>query len=105
MILNFGSDFFEQNILYKKTSTFSWAAIGDIPIKLKVEDGSIWANLESVDLVCVRNKDSLIIANTSGQYNMLKKRFLASGGEVDWSRFDSEEDIRAYLGDFEIEMT
>ncbi|MDG1297184.1 MAG: hypothetical protein P8P48_08595 [Saprospiraceae bacterium] len=105
MILNFGSDFFGQNILYKKTSTFSWAAVGDIPIKLKVEDGSIWANLESVDLVCVRNKDSLIIANTSGQYNMLKKRFLASGGEVDWSRFDSEEDIRAYLGDFEIEMT
>ena len=104
-IINFGAEFFNEKILYRKTSSFYWSAYTDIPLNLGVEENLIYVELKDVDLVCVRSKDSLIINNTSGRYNILSKKFAAQGGFVNWSRFDTEEEISAQLSDFEVEMT
>jgi hypothetical protein len=93
---------FEGNLLYESPST-SWRAskpdyrfhYDTVPVIL----------FQTIDLVCVSNRDSLAIYQTRGRYYPLTNRWLGSGGIVDWRRAGLDPNqVFAKLGDYEIQM-
>lgn len=105
-LLSFGETYFGEQIIYRKTSKFYWASsqTSDLGFKVDPESG-ISVEFKDIDLVCLRNSDSLQIFNTSGSYFILEKKFVGSGGTVNWDRFEVEDDISVELSDFEVELT
>jgi hypothetical protein len=83
-LLLFTKGFLENNVLREKNG-IAWLAkksqyrfISDSVLKI---------NFERMNLVCASRKDSSVINNTSGIYNINSGHFYGVGGKVYWWRF------------------
>ncbi len=54
--------------------------------KFQFDGDNVYLNLTNVDLVCHGPDDSLIVRETSGQYNILNNQWVGKKGLIDWER-------------------
>ena len=105
VVFSFGENFFGEGVIHRQTSTFYWSASSAEEVDIAFVEGDMKVSFQDINLHCVRRTDSLLIKNTSGAFYPLRKSFEGNGGLVDWTRFDTEDEIVAELGTFTIETT
>ena len=83
-LLSFTNRFLSQSIIASKSGLI-WAARNN-QFRFK-GDSSLMIHFEKLDLVCASQRDSSIIHNTSGVYNVSDAEWIGEKGRVDWWRF------------------
>lgn len=65
----------------------------------------LWVKSSNIDLRCkMRDDSSLVIYNTTGEYNFAEKKWFGNGGKVDWQRAGiSPDSMYAELNKYVIE--
>ena len=96
--LEFATYFFANNTLKYSSAGVNWLAISN-DFDFEYKEGKPKVGFEKLNLLAVRKQDSIVIANTSGEYFPLETKWIGKGGKVDWSRVDLAEvyvDLPAY---------
>lgn len=96
------SRLFESNLLYESPSTAWKATTNDFSFSYDTVPVIL---VNTTDLICYSNRDSLTIKQTRGRYYPLTSRWIGSGGRVDWKRAGLDPDkVFALLSDYGIQM-
>ena len=107
--LDFSVDFFKYGALYKERS-FTWTAQGG---NLRWVDGKkLIIEATNVNLKCIkyddnkRPEDSIVVYNTSGNFDMQTKRFDGKNGTLNWEKVklpknETFASLRSYKADLQ----
>ncbi len=104
------TNFFENTIDLSRdnflinSSSVQWKYVGS-NFKFKLENDILTANFEKGNLHCYSKRDSILINETSGIYNILERKWRGKGGLVTWERagFNPQE-VNARLNRYSIEL-
>ena len=99
--LKFSRSFFEYSALQYSPLSTSWFVFGD-QFEWSYDREPLLA-VSDVDLVAIRQDDSLAIRKTNGIFHPLEKRFIGIGGETSWERTELGTDVYVELEDYAIE--
>jgi len=98
--LEFSTDLFGDNILYKSPATTWKADNRDFFFKYDSVPSLVF---RSLNLVCYANEDSAVIYKTKGIYYPLRLTWVGEGGSVYWKRAGfGENEVWAELDTYEI---
>ena len=85
---------FEDDIIYKKKSSFAWYYRNG---RFKFDyDSAFTITFDRLDLVCATKRDSSVIKNTSGIFNYNTERWVGGSGKITWHRFGKEKAKEIY---------
>jgi len=104
LFLTYSNRLFENNIVYKKKSSFAWYYRNG---RFKLSYDSVFkVTFERLNLVCATKRDSSIIEKTSGFFNYNTKKWSGNSGRITWQRFGEEEaeDIQAEFDHYSIQL-
>lgn len=99
-----------SNLIFKNRTVYSdpsksWK-FSKTDFKFDFTSKSVYLNLKNVDIVCNGPDDSLIIRETSGQYDILHNSWKGDKGTLDWERVGlSATAAFAKFDAYEIDMT
>jgi len=101
--LKFSSALFENNSIYQSGAVVWKSSSENYSFSFK-KDKPILV-FTSLNLICLSKKDSSIIYNTKGTYYPLEKKWIGTGGIVNWVRAGfSSSDVYAELIDYTISV-
>ncbi|MFT5724818.1 MAG: hypothetical protein ACI9JN_001941 [Bacteroidia bacterium] len=104
VVLKTSYGLFKSNILYADKSK-DWR-FSKTDYKFEYTGNNVFLNLTNVDIICHGPDDSLIVRETSGQFNILTKQWKGSNGIIDWERVGiSAVKAFAEFDDYTIDMT
>lgn len=85
--LKFSNEFFNNGIL-KESAQRIWVIedISKYKYKISIEDNKPFLNFEKLNLETKSKKDSIIIYETKGSYDIFEEIWNGSGGKIDWKR-------------------
>jgi len=99
--MNHYADFFKSKYLYNKTNV-KWRIDGYLD-KMGI-DKEPYLSFKNVDLIGASLQDSLTIINTSGRFLPLSGRWEGKNGEVNWERAGMDNEVKASLADYKVEV-
>ncbi len=93
-----------QHLLYKSPA-ITWRT-SDTSFVFRSFNSGLYAVFRQVNLICYANRDSSIIFQTSGKYNLLNNNWLGSDGLVTWEKAGFHRDtVNAKLTDYRINLS
>ncbi len=101
--LSFTRQLFDSSSLYRSISVDWRTRSRDYTI---VTDTAIRIILKKTDLVCYVRNDSIMVTETSGEFNPVTSIWKGTGGTVTWERAGfKKSEVYAQLSTYEINMT
>lgn len=101
--LNFSASFFEHNAIRYSSTGVSW--IADAPdYEMAFEEGIPILKFDQLNLISIRQTDSIEIKQTQGTFFPTLGIFKGEGGRVTWERYGLGASVYAELGVYEIEV-
>ncbi|MCF8227827.1 MAG: hypothetical protein K9G58_10030 [Bacteroidales bacterium] len=101
--IEFSVKLFREQILHDTRSVVWKYKKGEMEF---VFDSIPALKIRKAELVCATRKDSSVIVNTSGSFNINELMWYGSGGRIDWRRvgLDTDKTYAEILGDYEINI-
>ena len=101
--LEFSSDLFGHNALYKTNTTTWQSSNSDFIFDNDGNEPIVF--FPSLDLYCFAKEDTSLIHGTSGNYYPMQNLWKGNSGKIDWSRagFDPEK-VYALMENYKIDM-
>jgi len=88
LFLSNSNRLFEDDIIYKKKSSFAWYYRNG---RFRFDyDSAFTITFNRFDLVCASKRDSTIIKNTSGIFNYNTEQWSGRSGKITWQRYGKE---------------
>ena len=101
--LKFSSALFENNSIYQAGSVVWKSSSENYSFSFNEDKPTLV--FTSLNLICLSKNDSSIIYNTKGTYYPLEKKWIGTGGLVNWERAGfSSADVYAELKDYTISV-
>ncbi len=99
----FSKTFFLEKKVVDSKAGANWFVTDKQPKFSLSEEGDLLLTFKDIDVSASRKKDSLIIYNTSGVFNIKEKIWKGQGGKISWWRY-GQDDVYCELDSFTIDM-
>jgi len=102
--LDFLVPFFTEKAIRTSRLGVNWYVLND-KYQLDYVSGQPVVFFEQLNLIAVRNTDSIEITHVAGTFYPLEQRFSATTGRVSWERRGLDAEVYVVLKDFDIDVT
>jgi len=101
-MLTFSLNYFEKGVLNQTRSGMVWKALS-IEAQFEMKDKEPCLVFEETNLICEKNKESLLIKATKGCFFPVDKKWKGNGGQVNWDK-ENMSDVYCEFKEYEIKL-
>ncbi len=101
--LKFSLPFFENKLIRESRAGTNWQVSTD-KFDWTFDESLPFLDFPKTDLTCYRKKDTIVLMETSGKFNIKEGFWKGSGGKVTWERHGLKKNVYAEIDDYEFEV-